>query len=203
MKVFFDTEFTGLHQNTTIISIGLIKETGKTFYAELTDYDQKQVDPWIHDNVISRLKYRNGELLKKAKNKHALNFLGYVACAFESDGDYEVQGHRPFVAGQLKAWLSEDKIEMWSDCLSYDWVLINQLWGHALKIPDNIYYIPFDICTLFKAYGIDPDINREEFSGMTDGTEKHNALWDAKVIKACYDKIMGNSVKGYMIGGGT
>ena len=43
-KIFFDTEFTGLHQNTTLISIGLIAETGQTFYAELTDYDRCQVD---------------------------------------------------------------------------------------------------------------------------------------------------------------
>jgi hypothetical protein len=37
-KIFFDTEFTGLHQGTTLISIGLISECGKTFYAEFTDY---------------------------------------------------------------------------------------------------------------------------------------------------------------------
>jgi hypothetical protein len=24
--------------------------------------------------------------------------------------------------------------------------------------------------------------------------KKHNALWDAKVIKACYDKLIGNAV---------
>jgi hypothetical protein len=35
-KIFFDTEFTGLHQGTTLISIGLISECGKTFYAEFT-----------------------------------------------------------------------------------------------------------------------------------------------------------------------
>jgi hypothetical protein len=39
-KLFLDTEFTGLHQNTTLISIGLIADTGDTFYAELTDYDR-------------------------------------------------------------------------------------------------------------------------------------------------------------------
>jgi DNA polymerase III epsilon subunit-like protein len=32
-KIFFDTEFTGLHQKTTLISIGLVSECGKTFYA--------------------------------------------------------------------------------------------------------------------------------------------------------------------------
>jgi len=79
---------------------------------------------------------------------------------------------------------------MWSDCLSYDWVLFNQLWGHAFSIPKNIYYIPFDICTLFKVKGIDPDINRERFLEWPDSEQKHNALWDARVIKACYEKLM-------------
>jgi len=35
---------------------------------------------------------------------------------------------------------------------------------------------------------IDPDINREEYSGI-EGI-KHNALHDAKVIKACYEKLI-------------
>lgn len=43
MKVFFDTEFTGLHQKTTLISIACITEDGKEFYAEFTDYDEAQV----------------------------------------------------------------------------------------------------------------------------------------------------------------
>lgn len=29
MKIFFDTEFTGLHKDTTLISIGLISELGE------------------------------------------------------------------------------------------------------------------------------------------------------------------------------
>jgi len=33
-RIFFDTEFTGLHKDTTLISIGLIAEDGRTFYAE-------------------------------------------------------------------------------------------------------------------------------------------------------------------------
>ena len=55
MNIFFDTEFTGLHKNTTLISIGLISETGKTFYAEFTDYNNTQIDNWIENNVINNL----------------------------------------------------------------------------------------------------------------------------------------------------
>ena len=35
MKIFFDTEFTGLHKNTTLISIGLVTEEGKHFMQNL------------------------------------------------------------------------------------------------------------------------------------------------------------------------
>ena len=38
MKIFFDTEFTGLHKNTELISIGLIAENGNMFYGEITNY---------------------------------------------------------------------------------------------------------------------------------------------------------------------
>ena len=56
MKVFFDTEFTGLHQNTTLISIGMVAEDGQaSFYAEFTDYDQSQIDDWLQSNVVDKL----------------------------------------------------------------------------------------------------------------------------------------------------
>lgn len=174
-KVFLDTEFTGLHQRTTLISIGLIAETGQKFYAELTDYDVAQVDDWINANVISKL------YLVKEGN------AAYME-------DWRLIGDTFNVKNALSLWFKQfDKVEIWSDCLSYDWVLFCQIFGHAFNIPKNIYYIPFDICTLFKAKGRDPDISREKFafgevySEME--TKKHNALWDAEVIFECYKKL--------------
>lgn len=89
----------------------------------------------------------------------------------------------------LYIFIVADQVEMWSDCLAYDWVLFCQLFCGAFDIPDNVYYIPFDICTMFKLKGIDPDINREEFAGVADAKEKHNALHDAEVIRSCYWKL--------------
>lgn len=170
-KVFFDTEFTGLHQKTTLISIGLISDCGKTFYAELTDYDKSQVDDWINNNVISNL--------TMTEDDNAA-FLGSWRLVADSVN----------VKDALTKWLEQfEQVEIWSDCLSYDWVLFNQIFGHAFNIPKNVYYIPFDICTLFKAKGIDPDISREEFSNMKENSQKHNALWDAKVIKRCFELL--------------
>ena len=178
-KIFFDTEFTGLHQNTTLISIGLISECGKTFYAEFTDYDKSQIDDWLQENVIDNLKRPNN----KSIMEDAFSIGG-------SNDWLDVFGNKKGVKGYLETWLSQfGEVEIWSDCLSYDWVLFSQLWGHAFNIPKNIYYIPFDICTLFKIKGIDPDISREEFAGLDEEPQKHNALWDAKVIKKCYERL--------------
>lgn len=43
-KIFFDCEFTGLHKNTSLISIGLVADNGQKFYAEITDFDRNQID---------------------------------------------------------------------------------------------------------------------------------------------------------------
>lgn len=189
-KVFFDTEFTGLHQKTTLISIGLISECGKTFYAEFNDYDKTQIDEWLQNNVINNLKFKEP---KQGEDEY------YVATRSEENKtpndlyksfSIELRDETSVVRHQLLQWLEQfEQVEIWSDCLSYDWVLFNQIFGHAFNIPKNVYYIPFDICTLFKVKGIDPDINREEFANMKDGNQKHNALWDAKVIKRCFELL--------------
>lgn len=174
-KIFFDAEFTGLHQNTTLVSLGLVAETRETFYAEFDDYDMLQVDGWIRDNVIANLLTLEHEFTTSGIQTQ---FVG------DSNG----------IAYALRDWLGQfDKVEMWGDCLAWDWVLFCELFGGALNIPQNIYYIPFDISTLFKMRGIDPDINREVFVGNVDWLAKeemkHNALWDALVIQACYEKL--------------
>lgn len=171
-KIFFDAEFTGLHQRTTLISFGAISECGKSFYAEFTDYDKTQIDGWLQENVIDKL-----ILPKNEGNGAAID--GYV-------------GDTNFIRTQLSLWLSQfESVEMWGDCLSYDWVMFCQIFGHAFDIPKNVNYIPFDICPLFKMRDVNPDVNREAFcfGQQIDDAKKHNSLWDATIIKMCYDKL--------------
>jgi hypothetical protein len=172
MRIFLDTEFTGLHAKTTLISIGLVADSGETFYAELNDYDKSQCDDWINENVISNLRLGNIEMTKT------------------NAGNFEVMGNTSKVRFDLELWLMKfNKVEIWSDCLAYDWVLFNNIFCHAFNIPKNVYYIPFDLCTLLKIKGVDPDISREEFAGM-NSENKHNALFDAEVQRAIYNKLM-------------
>lgn len=199
-KLFFDTEFTGLHQKTTLISIGIISECGKTFYAELIDYDKNQIDEWLQKNVIENLKFlapKNDEDFYYVARRNDMNSLGNDLF---KDYSVELQGDVKTVKKHLEQWLEQfEHVEIWSDCLSYDWVLFCEIFGHAFNFPKNVYYIPFDICTLFKLKGLDADICREEFAELinskgqnetSDYLMKHNALFDAKIIKKCYDKLM-------------
>lgn len=172
MKIFFDTEFTGLHINTTLISIGCVSENGAQFYGECDDYELTQVDDWLKQNVIRHLWSQQPSV---PIGEHVTYVVGSALR----------------VGNALLDWLLQwPSVEMWSDVLAYDWVLFCDLCGGAFGVPSNVYYIPFDLATLLKVKGIDPDISREKLANLTIAGDKHNALWDALVIKACYERVM-------------
>lgn len=184
MKIFWDSEFTGLHQNTTLISIGFITETDETFYAEFVDYDKSQIDEWLQFNVLNKLKF--GLDIETGFTMP----LGVK--------EFNMKGDKPLVKEYLLKWFEQfNQIELWSDCLSYDWVLLFELIANRSneypKLPSNFsYHSPYDILTLFKIKEIDPDINRESFAYGSFYAEmpKHNSLWDAQIIKACYERLV-------------
>lgn len=188
MRLFFDMEFTGLHKNTTPISIGIISEDGKTFYAEFADYDKSQCDDWIKENVISNLKF---ELA-----------LGETFWEREHDGNVEALCDRKCVSYWLNTWLSQfDTIQFVSDVCHYDFVLLIDLLtngGTALDLPDNIsavcHDINRDIAAYFEVSDREAfDMNREEILDRLKGHhvvgEKHNSLHDAEIIKAIYKEV--------------
>lgn len=181
-KVFLDTEFTGLHQRTSLISIALVTEHGKAFYAEVLDFDRQQVDPWVQRHVVDHLWFAHTADYKQTMSalwKYLpMDNVQYIA--------KEIVG----VASDLRQWISDlGYIEIWGDVPSFDWVLFNDLLGGPLLMPHNVYYIPFDLATAFRMNGLDPDLSRRLFSLLADLPE-HNALADALMIRSCYRRII-------------
>lgn len=174
MKIFFDTEFTGLHKNTSLISLGMVDENGRTFYAEFTDYDKNQVNDWLQKNVINNL----------INDSNKINY--------ESDNWYVI-GDKDFICTMLKKWLKEyDSVQLVSDVCHYDMVLFIDIFGTAFDLPSNVSPVCYDIntdianicaCTVKEAF----DITRELFIDVEIIGDKHNALYDAKVIKRIYE----------------
>lgn len=201
--IYFDTEFTGLRKNTSLISIGLVTSDGKTFYAEFNDYNKENVDEWIENNVISNLKNPDN--------------------VFEGN-DWTMTGSTLEIREQLYEWLSPYKqqgklIQFVSDVSHYDFVLlIDLLLGDekltAINLPDGIspccIDINQDIATSIQR--IKPeDVTEEEFnknfipayaafnfsreemiSNLTNFNyegNKHNSLYDALVIRAIHQTL--------------
>lgn len=200
MNLYFDTEFTGLHKNTTLISIGIISDTGETFYAELTDYDKSQLDEWIQENVINNLLFNE--------------YDSYYKC--DEENNIQVKNTKQVVAKRLETWLShfDDEIQFISDVSHYDMVLLIDLFGTAFNLPENVSASCHDINQdIALMYGISEkeafnkcreDIILDAKNGLfdskfdftplnnLDSNNKHNSLYDAMVIKIIYSYTQPN-----------
>lgn len=187
MKLFFDTEFTGLHKDTSLISIGIISEDNKHFYAELNDYDKSQVDEWILKNVIDNLLYNdNTTLFDMDNNKNII-----------------MKDTKANVKKVLLKWLhdnfNDETIEFVSDVSSYDFVLlVDLIAGCSLDLPDNVvpycYDINQDISKYLNISLMDAfNANREDIVKSKNielkNINKHNSMFDAKIIMCIYSII--------------
>lgn len=187
MKIFFDTEFTGLHKDTGLISIGMVSEENRQFYAELTDYDRKQCDEWVEKNVLENLYTRYPGYVEKAPYVENLHV-----------------GTKHDIGIALEIWLKQfDYVEFVSDVCHYDFVLLVDIFGTAWQLPKNICPACYDINQdIARKYGVTQkdafDMSREDilyqnYKDKCDAGLKHNALYDAKVIRELYQIL--NNVK--------
>lgn len=204
VKVYYDAEFTELSRNGSLISIGLISESGAYFYAEFDDYDKTEISPWLQTNVISHLLF--------ADDDHGLNVTQFTDPGGDPHSNVEMRGNHSEITSELLKWVanesghSEYTIQIFCDCYTYDWMLLVDLLsfsGNAMDMPNCISYIPIDLSTVMYVNGVDPDITREEFiedadlealksqrpfSSFSDEL-KHNSLWDAAVCQLCFNKL--------------
>lgn len=203
MKLFFDMEFTGLRQNTTPISIGIVSEDGKQFYAEFTDYDESQCSDWIKENVIKKLKAENIKFDSSYTLCDASSF-GNKRWLKYNDSLEVAYGEKFYVIPFLRIWLKQfDTIQFVSDVCHYDFVLLIDLLtngGTALDLPENISAVCHDLnMDIARHYHVSDreafDMSREQImfdvcnGGVFVDADKHNSLYDANIIRAIYEVI--------------
>lgn len=73
MKQFFDTEFIDNPDYLALLSIGIVREDGQKYYAELDTTDRSQAVPWVQKNVIHLL---NGPV--KTRNQICYDIKEFV-----------------------------------------------------------------------------------------------------------------------------
>lgn len=184
------------------MSIGIVAEDGRNFYAELTDYDKTQVDDWIKEHVVDNFVMGDivpGEQEYYIASRDASNPIGND---IYNNYSVHLQGDKIKIQLELIRWLNQfSTIEYISDVCHYDFVLfIDLVYNHALNIPykkhgASCHDINQDIARYYQISDMDAfDRSREsilsDFDVKIEG-RKHNALYDAKVIKEIY-QLMNN-----------
>lgn len=111
MRVFLDTEFTGLVRHPKLISIGLVTEDGQhQYYAELTDtYSRAHCSDFALEHVLP---YLEGGACRKSLLQ---------------------------VRAELGAWIEalKDPVTLLTDAPSWDWPFVCQIFS-SQAWPDNL-----------------------------------------------------------------
>jgi hypothetical protein len=170
VKIYFDTEF--LEDGTTIrlISIGLIREDGKSLYRIVND-DQVLIDawkhPWLKANVLSSLP------ISTEYQMADLDGTFQDILVWEShDPDFKYVKSREAIAEDVKRFvLDTPNPELWAYYSAYDHVALCQLYGRMLDLPTGFPMYTNDLKSEIVRLG-SPRVP-EQSEGL------HNALSDA------------------------
>lgn len=152
--VYFDTEF--IEDGKTIIplSIGMTTEWGwshdpkSDLYIVFTDVSYESADKWVQANVIPYLRTKDALYLTRAEAADTI---------------------LDFVTDRV------GKPEFWADYAAYDWVLLCQLYGRMIDLPDTYPMFCRDVQDL-KQFVKYP-------TKLPEPEKAHNALSDAYNVR--------------------
>jgi hypothetical protein len=164
MRYFYDTEFKEDGKTIDLISIGIVCEDGREYYAVSNEFDTRRVaqDNWLMQNVMSSIDHVQF-VVADFEGKPLVRDL-YVTDPAAISKAQMAQDILDFTAGT--------EVEWWNWYGAYDHVALCQIWGRMLDLPKGMPMYSNDIKQLHK---------QADFCGMPkqpDGL--HNALEDAK-----------------------
>lgn len=150
MKYFYDTEFHDDGLTIDLISIGIVAEDGREYYAvnAEAEWDRIRNHGWLAANVVNQLPHP-GEWKPKAQIKREVTaFL-----------------------------LADTQPELWAWFAAYDHVALSQLFGRMLDLPKGIPMYTHDLRALIDYL---PDvILPQQKSGQHDALEDARWVRDA------------------------
>ena len=154
-RYFYDCEFIEDGRTIDLVSIGVVDEHGREFYAVSTEFDDRAAVPWVRRNVLDRLPSPSDPAWRS----------------------------RERIREDLLAFLVEplkdrhgDELELWAWFAAYDHVVLAQLWGAMPDLPRDVPRLTREIRQHWEAAGSPP------IPGP--GTDRHDALADARLAYA-------------------
>lgn len=112
MRYFYDTEFIEDGSTIDLVSIGIVAEDGREYYAVSTDADHTRANKWVRDNVLDKLPNPSSPLWRSNEQIRT-----------------EVYQFLTSTPG---------KPELWAWISAYDHVVFVQLWGNMSALPKEL-----------------------------------------------------------------
>lgn len=168
MRVFYDTEFLEDGNTIELISIGIVTDDAREYYAVNSEMPVKRIfkHKWLMENVAPSLPLRN---------THSEQLIDVDRARPEVKPRWVIANEvRAFILGTHPRELPY--VELWADWAAYDHVALCQLWGSMMSLPEGIPMWTHDLRQALDHYGL-----AKEVPSMPGVTE-HNALSDAREV---------------------
>jgi hypothetical protein len=149
-RYFYDCEFIEDGRTIDLVSIGVVDEHGREFYAVSTEFDDRHALPWVRRHVLDQLPSPADPAWRsRARIREDL---------------YE------FLMAPVRG-KPDEAMELWAWYAAYDHVVLAQLWGAMPALPREIPRFTKDLRQLWD------DVGRPTLP-VAEG--RHDALVDAK-----------------------
>ena len=179
MRVFYDCEFLEDYRQIDLISIGMVRDDGKEFYAVSKEFNTLAVanHNWLMENVMTSIAHEE-------VTSHITGTGQPIKDLIITDPN--AMTRREIRAGIL-AFVADIWPEFWAWYGAYDHVGLCQLFGPMINLPAGFPMFTNDIKQLVKQ----TKVTKEEMPVQPEG--KHNALEDAR-----FNIVRYNFLKEYM-----
>lgn len=170
MKIFYDTEFLEDGRTIDLISIGMVREDGKEYYAVNYNMPLSRIiqHPWLMDNVMPHIPCEQiglGNVWRVDPNPFEVKELHEIAA--------EV---RNFIRG------TEDP-ELWAYYGAYDHVVLAQLYGPMINLPQGIPMYTNDIKQEMNRLSIKQHHLPIDLHGALNHKAIDDAHWNMSVMR--------------------
>lgn len=172
MKYFYDTEFLEDGETIELISIGIVAEDGREYYAVVqdADWDRISTHEWLMKNVVPQLPPGRDPAWKpKAQIRDEVSRF--------------LDRYQPYTNPALRGFRDVGFPELWAWYGAYDHVALAQLFGTMLSLPTHIPMWTNDLRQEQHRLG-NPGLPAQP-KGL------HNALEDARHLRVMHDALLG------------
>lgn len=191
MRYWLDTEFIEDGRTIDLLSIGIVAEDGREFYAQYEHTNTGLASDWVARNVLPHLQHFDMGLRRRS------------CPSYYGESVDRGRGVSPAQCARECPWLSRadlaerirmfcspeqhDKPEFWGYYADYDWVVLCQIFGTMMDLPQGWPMYCRDIKQWCDDLG-NPKLPEQ-------GKGEHHALADARWNRLAWEFLAGLSPK--------